>query len=462
MTFKGYFLSEPPPNLQTTRLMFGDAEVVAPILTADRIRVLCDRLRANREAVLSKRPVSRLIELVDHVVSQWLDAENSIRKETEEALTHTTGLSRRMVSVGLTRMLEGYREKPLIEWLRSELGDITVLEGFHQGIHAVPPSLTAHLLAGNIPALGGPAVIGSLLLRSACLVKSPAAEPVFVAQFLRSIAEQDPEIGSCLAAVGWKGGDEPIENEVFGRADLVSAMGGEAAIADLKRRAGGRTSASGRLITHGHRVSFGLVARESLHDPLSIAEAAALDVAMYDQQGCLSPQLLYVETGGSVSPRDWAARLAEAMERLEERLPCGRIPPDAVSEIFQLRGVYQMRAAMKQDAAVWSSPNGTRWTVAYDSDPEFVLSPLYRTVRVKPLHSLSRLPDLVRPWRRYLSTVGLAAPHERYAEIGRQLAGLGVTRICPLGRMQSPPIGWHHDGRLPLREMLRWVDLERQ
>ena len=54
-------------------------------------------------------------------------------------------------------------------------------------------------------------------------------------------------------------------------------------------------------------MSFSLVTKESLVDAEALAHKAAYDVALYDQQGCLSPQLIYVEEGGAVTPKEFAA-----------------------------------------------------------------------------------------------------------------------------------------------------------
>jgi hypothetical protein len=35
-----------------------------------------------------------------------------------------------------------------------------------------------------------------------------------------------------------------------------------------------------------------------------------------------------------------------------------------------------------------------------------------------------------------------------------------VTRVCPLGRMQEPPLTWRHDGRPALADLITWTDLE--
>ena len=38
-----------------------------------------------------------------------------------------------------------------------------------------------------------------------------------------------------------------------------------------------------------------------------LAQAAAFDASVYDQQGCLSPHVFYVEERGPLSPRKFAA-----------------------------------------------------------------------------------------------------------------------------------------------------------
>ena len=43
--------------------------------------------------------------------------------------------------------------------------------------------------------------------------------------------------------------------------------------------------------------------------------------------------------------------------------------------------------------------------------------------------------------RGQVSTVGLAAPKNDAEAIVKQLAHWGVTRVCPIGQMQDPPLG---------------------
>ena len=105
-------------------------------------------------------------------------------------------------------------------------------------------------------------------------------------------------------------------------------------------------------------------------------------------------------------------------------------------------------------------PQGMDWTVIYDADPTFIPSPLYRTIRVKPLQNLEQLSEVLGLWRPYLEAVGVAASTERMITIADTLGALGVSRICPIGSMQLPPLSWRHGGRPRVGDLVRWVGLE--
>jgi len=98
--------------------------------------------------------------------------------------------------------------------------------------------------------------------------------------------------------------------------------------------------------------------------------------------------------------------------------------------------------------------------VVYEADPRFQLSCLHRFIYVKGVSDLKSVLENVDAVRGQVSTVGLAAPEERSRELALQLARWGVTRICPLGQMQNPPLLWRHDGRPSLGDLVAWTDFE--
>ena len=277
---------------------------------------------------------------------------------------------------------------------------------------------------------------------------------LFPALFVQSLADVDPKLAACFGVTWWPGGDAALDEVAFGRADAVIAYGGVGAIDAIRARVPLDT----RFVAYGHKLSFGVVGREWLTRERAVeaAERAGYDAAKYDQQGCLSPHLFYVEQGGEVSPRAFAELLAAALGRYQQVMPRGQIGLAEAAAIRQLRAGYELRA----DAALFESPGDTAWTVAYDEDPRFEPSCLNRTIRVKPIGDVLDTAELARPVRAYLQTCGVGLEAGRLEGLAEALGRLGLDRVCPLGRMPDPSPAWHHDGRFNLLDLVRWTDLE--
>jgi hypothetical protein len=109
---------------------------------------------------------------------------------------------------------------------------------------------------------------------------------------------------------------------------------------------------------------------------------------------------------------------------------------------------------------LWCSKDSTAWTVIFEADSKFQLSCLNRFIYVKSSSNLIETLQSADAFRGKISTVGLAAPEDRAQSIATELARWGVTRVCPLGQMQNPPLAWRHDGHPALADLVSWTDLE--
>jgi hypothetical protein len=294
-------------------------------------------------------------------------------------------------------------------------------------------------------------------VKSASLGKVAHGEPVLAPLFARALHEIDPGLGSCLAVAHWEGGDETLEQVALERADALIAYGGMESVESLRQRAPRATP----FHAYGHRLSFGVVSREALVPGRArrVADDAAGAVADFDQHGCVSPHLFYVEEGGAITPREWAILLAKGMGEVERELPRGEVSAGEAAAIRQLQGEAEI-AKLAGTGMDSHTGAGTTWTVLYDPAPEFTASSLNRTVRVKPIASLAEVPVLVAPLARWLQTVGIAALPDRFDSIAAELGRLGVSRIASLADMAWPPPAWHHDGRPALTDLVRWCDWE--
>ena len=210
-------------------------------------------------------------------------------------------------------------------------------------------------------------------------------------------------------------------------------------------------------------MSFGFVAQEVLYGSRAkkIVAAAADDVIAWNQRGCLSPHVIYVQLGGEILPEHFAQLLAEELERREQTEPRGELPAEDAAAIATRRGIYEVRAAHSPETTQhWCSKDSTAWTVIYETDARFQMSCLNRFIYVKGVADLTTALQGADDIRGKVSTVGIAAPEERINELATQLARWGATRVCPLGQMQNPPLTWRHDGRPALGDLITWTDLE--
>jgi hypothetical protein len=452
------------PGVPTVTRAYGEGadavELRLPALTPVLVREQARALVEARARWLERRPVDEIVGVIDRVSGRLLDPADALRIAAERALPAVTRYSPAMVRRVLDHMAADWRAAPLTALLRAEFGDPSVLDGFRPRfggdgrVAAFGPRLAAHVFSGNVPGVAVTSIVRSLLVKAATLGKTASGEPLLPALFARGIAEEDAELGACLAVAWWPGADEALTRAALESADAVVVYGGAEAVAAVRAQA----PAEARVLVYGPRLSFGIVACERLtaEGAMETARAAALDASTFDQQGCVSPHVFYVEEGGEVGPREWAARLAREMESVERDLPRGPLDPAESSTIHQLRA----RAEFAPGAELHASPEGTAWTVVFEPDPAFEASCLNRVVRVKPVRDADEVPALVADYARLLQTVGVAAAPERAERLAASLGRLGASRIAPLGALAWPPPAWHHDGHPPLGDLVRWCDLE--
>jgi hypothetical protein len=250
-----------------------------------------------------------------------------------------------------------------------------------------------------------------------------------------------------------------LEQALFGEADCVTGTGGDETLAAIRAK----LSPTTRFLGYGHRVSFGYVASGALSSfgAKKVVQRAAADITAWDQHGCLSPHVIYVEHGGGVSAEHFAELLAAELARREETEPRGGLSAEQAATIASRRAFYEVRAAHTPETRMWRSENSTAWTVVYEADAKFQTSCLNRFIYVKGTPDMDETLRGVDSVRGKVSTVGLAAPEDAAVELVRQLARWGVTRVCPLGQMQNPPLTWRHDGRPALGDLVTWTDWEK-
>jgi hypothetical protein len=98
--------------------------------------------------------------------------------------------------------------------------------------------------------------------------------------------------------------------------------------------------------------------------------------------------------------------------------------------------------------------------VVAEADARSRPAPLHRFVRVHPIAGVPRLLEALTPVKHQLASVGVGGFGERRSQMIAALSQLGVSRICPLGNMQAPPLSWCHDNQGVLLPLARLSDAD--
>jgi hypothetical protein len=422
-------------------------------VTPDEVRA---RLAALREAgaELRARPPQRNLEALCGVLDAWSDSRSAWRRELAAKLPEATGFAPETVREGLELALAGWNGAAL-ERLCAELA---------RGAVAPPEprrevfgfETTALVLAGAIPMPCLQALVAPLALSSPVLAKPASRDPVSAELVVRSLAAADPLLGACAALAPLSRADGGAIEALL-EAECVVAYGDDASVASLAAR----TPPSRRFVAHGHRASLALLGPGATRGRAlrECCSALARDVALWDQQGCLSPIAVWCLDEDAAAAGRVAEALAAALAEAASRWPRGRVDAAAAARFAGERAEAELRAAAGTGVALHADPAGG-FCVVREADARLRPAPLCRFVRVHPVASPSALRAALAPLRRHLAGVALAGFGARQGAVAQELAAFGASRVCAPGSLQAPPLSWESGGRGLLASLARFAQVD--
>jgi hypothetical protein len=326
------------------------------------------------------------------------DASTEHGQAARARLAASSGLSAEGVDFAIARCLEIAPDEREIEAL----------------IRCTPTAQVAHvLLSANVFVAAHRAIAIGLAASDTVCVRRSRREPEMAELLLagapgsfRIVTELSPRSGDRLWAYG---SDETLEEVA------VTLPPGVA--------------------FHGHGSGFGVAVIDGSVSASALAELLARlaeDVALFDQRGCLSPRVLLV-SGGADAARDLARALSIELERIQVRIPRGRL------EAHEAAAITSYRDTASFSGEVFSAGPGF---VSAGKDSKWLLPPTGRNLHVlpvgDPLTSLSALRPMI-------TSCAFAGHPALEASLRRALPG---ARLCQFGNMQRPPF----DGPVDRRE----------
>jgi hypothetical protein len=375
-------------------------------MAAVRLRALALRARA---------------EAIAEAVRLLLDPLAPLGRELRQGLLGSTGLSAPVIEHGLRTTLCVFQRDALL------------------ALHQTRPAergaeLAVVVLAGNVFSAAARPLLLPLLCGASVLAKASSADDVLPRCLERALAAVDRDLAQACGIVTFAHGETALEGALLHDADLVCAYGNDTTLAALLPRVTAKT----RWLGHGHGrgaiyLSADALASQAIASEL--AHRAALDIAAYDQRGCLSPHEVLVQRGAEVSAARFARLLAAALRDVQRELPRGELPADAASAQLAWRGVA---------AAVFELHHDASWAVSYEGEALLRPSPGYRNIAVHDCADLAALRARLTPLGNRLKALGVAGD-----SVMRELSSL-APYVCEVGAMQAPPLQATLDGLHPL------------
>jgi Acyl-CoA reductase (LuxC) len=313
-----------------------------------------------------------MIESLGAVSKLWLDPAYPLREQTLEALRVSSGFSRRQIEMALANCFAELAPERISAFTKSFSMQAPKR---HPSPSSYPlkedkPFPVLHILPANAFTAWVHGAVITLLLGHRCLLKPSLREPIFARAWKQSLDEVDPALGEQVEVVAWAEG-------CLQESEAVVAYGSDETLAKIRSQ----LPPGARFAGYGHKLSVGVIFRESLEDGLSdrLLHCVLRDAEPFRLQGCLSPQILFIE-----------------------------------------------------------DPHFSRWPMleaALDVAP-----------KIRTFTQWAEVLQNLMTFRPYLSCVGYAGSSERAEFLGRELRDADVSRICPLGEMQRPPLSWRNGG----------------
>ncbi len=356
------------------------------------------------------------------------------------------GLSAPMVREALANYLPLLAEQGLRELQAAEL-QVT------PGQTLVSPSLIFHVLAGNLFISGIESINQALLVGSPSLVRCSEEDQFFARAWKAALHAADAHVGAAVEVGWWPRDQLDLTQCACKSADVVVAFGSDESVATLRSL----TPVNVRFVPHGSKVSFALISAEALtKEPQELGARLAYDFSVYDQQGCLSPRAVFVEQVVGGAREAFRTSLAETMQSLLGRLPRQTLSLEARASLARERQDAIMSPVASGDTRLVSRP-ADEFVIVARPVGEFRLGCVDRFVDIRTFRNFEEVRTALVPYRRKIACIGVPEDDKALAHLA---LGLQPSRICALGSMQKPPLGWTHDGRMPLRDLVEFTSLE--
>ncbi len=258
------------------------------------------------------------------------------------------------------------------------------------------------------------------LARCERVTLSPSESAPFFAEAL--VAAADTDLVSLAPRRPLASMPPGSEVFVYGRGETISAIEQEAEGLGFP------------LHVHGHGPGFGIACVGTRRED-DLADRLALDATLFDQEGCLSPRIVFFE-GSSEEGERFADELVTSFGRLETAIPRGTLDADMLAAIER-----------HVTTALLAGPVTRGPTFSVSVSDTVILPPPGRNLHLVASGATfeDRLKAFAMETGRVVTNVGVDAASPKLSS----MLGLSFprARLADIGRMQIPPLDGPVDRR---------------
>ncbi|MFA7083759.1 MAG: acyl-CoA reductase [Arcobacteraceae bacterium] len=317
----------------------------------------------------------------------------------------------------------------------------------------MPLGTLVHIAPTNVFTVGVLCVFEGLLSGNINILKTSASQNQLPQLFMEAFLEFDTKelLKPYIIVLEVSSKEQTLLQSIIDCADVVSAWGSEEAIKSVQNM----TPQGVRFVPWGHKISFAYFAKENINDTESMKKVAE-DICLLDQNACSSPQDIFLESSDFEELKEFSKNFATILEETSSKMLRTTPSSGAQAEISTVISIAKTEEAMGLTHVIRAKDFS--WSVIADKRKGLGISPLFRTILIKPLEA-NEIISTLHPMKSYLQTAALIAPKNRIVELSRALFGAGCLRIREAGHMHDGYIGEPHDGVYALPSFMKKISL---
>jgi Acyl-CoA reductase (LuxC) len=318
-------------------------------------------------------------------------------------------------------------------------------------------SRVLHIPAGNGGLVSAVTILRSVITRSDTIIKAPSNDPLTAIAIARTLADLAPNhpITKHLAVGYWRGGDLAVEQVLYQphHIEKIVAWGGLASVKHVTRY----IQPGLELIALDPKRSATIIGGEAFvgeETMREVAQRAAVDIGVANQEGCANARVIYVVSGTDDAGLANANRLGEMIYEELMALPAFISTPP----LYPNRDLFENIETSRMTDEFYRVVGGEHREgaiVVSQFDEPVDYSPMLsgRVANIVPVDSLDKVTSAVTS---YTQTIGIY-PESLKHELRDLLPLFGAQRLTSLGYACSVAIAMPQDAIEPIRRMCKWI-----